>query len=385
MGRVFKKSFKNNDWKGSMAKVIGATAGQYIKGYLDSYAYNKGKQMAVGYTNAKGSDVRFNDMGDRGGVVTKSYRKRKRTRMPKTKRKKLRKFRKAVRRVFNKKMQISALQEFWPSQFTIAANSTDTFSSTLAGNVQLILGNAAPWGINLGEVNAGGLTENSYIATEMGSYRARINSVDVAMLENELRDNAEFWIQRKYLKLTIRNTNVDKDLIFDLYECVAAMDISEAAYANPVQTWQTVQETAQILSTNSGAGVGEAFIKGTEPTDCPNFGRYWKILKKEVVRIPAQANVVNPYQTFTMHSPRFLYKGKRFADKYAVKGITKYFMMIIDPEQSATASRYSGTENVGSVIAHRNTHYKPSNRVGQLIAPVFTPNWIRQNLTTPSL
>lgn len=383
MGPI-RKSIKSFDWKQNVGKAVGTAAAAYIKGAMEGYMKNKGQQL-VGYTNSTAGNTRFNDMGDRGGVVSKTYRKRKRgKRLSRRKRRKIKRFKRAVRKVFKTKQAISCLQEFWPTQFTISATTVDTFGSTMGGNVQCVFGNAAPWGINLGENCASGLTENQYIATEIGAYRARINSVDVVQFDNDMRDYTNYWVQRKYLKLTIRNTNTEKDLIFDLYECVAAQNIADQNYANPVVAWGTIQNVLQPLATDT-ANPGEPFIKGTEPTDCPTFGRYWKIIKKEAVRIPAASNVVNPYQTFQMWSPKFFYRGAKFNNMWAVKGITKYYMIILDPEQSATASRYGGTDPVCAIIAHRNTHYKPVNALNQLNAAINTPNWIKLNLTTPSL
>lgn len=91
-----------------------------------------------GRSNAYSMNVRFNDMGERGGVTTSRYKRKRRRRMPYKKRRRIRKFKKAVRKVFNSHNAISTLQEFWNGQMTINADRADTFGSTMAGNVQTI-------------------------------------------------------------------------------------------------------------------------------------------------------------------------------------------------------------------------------------------------------
>ena len=345
--------------------------------------YSSGSRS--GKSNATSLNVRFNDMGDRGGVTTSRYKRRRRRKLPYKKRRRIRRFKRAVRKVFKEHQSISTLQEFWNGQFTINANTADTFESTMAGNVQTIWGNASTWGLNLGEAAASADQENQFIAEEMAAYRPVINDVPVIRDFNDVRDFAKFWVQRKYLKLTIRNTSVDRDLIFDLYECVANKNIADSNYANPVIAWDTCVKAVAPFATELAAGRGEAYIKGTEPTDCPLFGRYWKIIQKQKVRIPPGGTVVNPYQTFKMSSGKYLYDGAKANSLWALKGKTKYFMMILDPEQSGSASRYGGTDPVCAVVAHRNTHYKPFNRVGQMQYGVYTPNWIRLTNNAPTL
>jgi len=381
---------KKFDWKWKLASAAGAAAANYAKDYLKQQgkrAIGNAIGYATGYTNANDQNVRFNDMGDRGGVTTSRYKRRRRNkRLPYKKRRKIRRFKRAVRKILRTHQAISTYQEFWTAQLTINANTPDSFTSTQAGNVQTIWGNASTWGINIGEAAASGSQENQYIATELGAYTPVINQVAaVVPVDNDMRDFTKFWIQRKYLKITVRNTSTDRDLIFDLYECVANKNIADAEMANPVAAWERCQDTVDRYATEPTAGRGRAFIKGTEPTDCPLFGRYWKIIQKQKVRIPPGGSVVNPYQTFKMHGPKMLWDGAKANNLWAIKGVTKYFMMIIDPEQSGTASRYGGTDPVCAVIAHRNTHYKPYNKPGQLMAGVYTPNWIRANLTAPSV
>jgi len=325
-------------------------------------------------TNEAGS-VRFRDMGERGSVNTTKYG-RKRRKMSKRKRKAIKRFRKNVRKAVRAKVPISCLNETWGAVGWDASDA-DLFGSTLQGGVQFVLGNASSWGLNLGEVAAAGGQESSYINSEMSDYRPRVNGVDITPLASESRWTNSHYVKKRYSKLTIQNLSGTKDLIFDLYECVAAQDIANDLYANPAITWRTLRNNWEEHVTGTA---GEAYIKGVEPTDCPQFGHYWKILKKSKVRIPFAANAANAYQTFKMWGKPYNHKGTRFNGKWAVRGITKYWMIIIDPEQGST--RYAGVDVVMNAYCHRNTHYYPNN--GEGLHAANLPQWIRLAITAPT-
>lgn len=341
-----------------------------------------GSSSGIGGGVGSMKNVRFNDMGDRGGVTTTRYKRRKIKKIPLKKRRKIKRFRKAVRKVFNKPKPINTLNEFWTSNFLINADTPDTNTSLMSGNRQTIWGNSSAWGINAGEQAASGNNDLSYIAQQLNNYDTFINGVRVNPTTNQERDLNIFYVKRKYLKLAIRNTSTSKDLIFDLYECVAKQNIADPNYANPTIAWKTTRDELNAFSTGNSA---QPWMKGVEPTDCPQFGRYWKILRKESVRIPFAANNINSYQTFKMHSKPFLYKGDQFNTNWAVKGKTKYFMLILDPEQTASVSRYSGVENIASVMGHRNTHYKTAANIGGINPENTVPNWITLDITTPTV
>jgi len=349
------------------------------RGYSKMRRLNNGESYSRKNAATGTDSVRFNDMGDRGGVSVVRAKRRMRKRIPYRKRIRQKRFKKAVRRVMRPKLPMNVLQEFW-GEATWNASTPDTLSSTLAGNVQLILGNAATWGINLGELAAGGQTESSWINQELSDYRLRIKGVDLTPTDNTSRDHNAHWVSRRYLKLTIRNRSTDKDLSFNLYEMQAAMDISDANYANPVVTLAYLASLWAGVTTDLA---GLIYAKGTEPTDVPTFGKYWKILKKYKVRIPFASNINNAIQTFKMHSKPHMHRGSRANEKYAIKGQTKYFMLIVEPEQGP--AKYSGADTAIGVWGHRNTHYKTFQWDSQVHATNTAPNWMRSTLTTPTL
>jgi len=385
----FQKAFKT--WIADKAWQLGEDMARKRKGYTNasSSAYGRpyDKKRAVSYAShasrSTNTDaVQYNDMGDRGGVTRVAGRRRSKRRMPFKKRRRLKRFKRAVRKAVYPKAPLCCLQEFWPTEATWNASTVDTFGSQLNANRQLILGNADPWGINIGENNAAGGNESNLINKEMGDYRIRISGTDItASSDNMLRDNNAHYVKRRYLKLTVRNRSTDKDLSFSLYECVAATDIADATYANPVIALLTLNNAFNEFQTATDAG--ELYARGTEPTDCPGFGKYWKILTKYKVRIPFATNINNATQTFKMHSKPYMRYGQRFNGKWAVKGLTKYFMMIVEPEQGPL--KYTDTDTCIGVFGHRNTHYRPMQVGTSMHAHNAVANWFRHFLSTPTL
>ena len=225
--------------------------------------------------------------------------------------------------------------------------------------------------------------ESSYISLQASDYELRISGVDRPMTTNDAHDMNAHYIQHRYNKLTIVNNNdAGRDLIFDLYECTAAQDIADSNFANPAQAMLECYNYA--IRYTSGIPV-EPFEKGIEPTDFAYFGKYWTIDKKTKVRIPGgvvSANAVNSYnyQTFKMYSKKFPWYGQRANNKWAMKGITRYWLLILEPEQNGT--RYASAEDVASVWFKRLTHFKQIN-VGAHTT-ITAPNSLRLANSTPS-
>jgi len=378
----------NNDQAKVVAKVIaGLAAQQGLKRYFagsssssrSGYRPNKRRFIESSHTSTNaGNSVRFNDMGERGNATSIKYKRRKK--LPYKKRRRMKRFKRKVMKVIKPRQAMNTIQGTWSSPSSWDAATLDFVGSSLTGGVQIVIGADWKWGINHGDATAAGgfVGVLGVTAQEMQKYQPRISGTDIAIDNNQARDNNVFYVQRGYAKLTIQNPNSAKDLIFDLYECVAATDISSDTFATPALAWSSMQETVDDYATGTQ---GEIWLKGTEPTDCPNFGKYWKILKKTVVRIPAASDPLNAYQTFKMYSPRFIYRGQRFNQKYAVKGITKYFMIIIDPEQGP--NRYVAGNTVARIYKHVNYHYKPLVGQGGLNNINAAPNWIRTTVTGP--
>lgn len=332
-----------------------------------------GSQTTNMNNTSQQTNVRFNNMGERGSVTTVKYKRRKRQRLSKRKRRYLRTFKRRVQRIVRQRVPISTLNE-WTTVFTIDASTQDMNTYVLNGGYQLTLGNASSWGLNLGQAAASGGQESSYINTEMNDIKYATGPT-TALTGNA--QGRQHYVGRRYSKLTIQNLSTSKDLIFDLYQCVAAQDIADSDYANPMIAWSTCRDN--LINVTTGVMSFPEF-KGVEPTDCPLFGKYWKVLKKQKVRIPLDPNTpANAYQTFKMSASPMFWDGTRTADKWAIKGKTKYWLMIIDPERGST--RYSGTESVAGIYIHRNTHYRP---IMGPSTPSIPEQWQRLQITAPN-
>lgn len=324
-------------------------------------------------TTKSDTNTRFNNMGERGSVTTVRYKRRKRKKLSRKKRRYLRTFKRRVQRIVRGRMPISTLNE-WTTVYTIDASTTATSAFALKDGYQLCLGNASSWGLNLGGAAATGGQESSFITTEMGDIKYATGATSVL---TGSRDYRKHFVNRRYSKLTIQNLSTSKDLIFDLYEIVARHDIADSSNANPMATWDTVESAASNLNTGTASFFN---FKGVEPTDCPNFGKHWKILKKQKVRIPLDPNTpANAYQTFKMSAPPMTFDISKAEQKWAFAGKTKYWLMIIDPERGST--RYSTTEPVCAIYIHRNTHYRPLIGSG---TPNIPEQWQRLQITAPN-
>lgn len=333
-----------------------------------------------------GNTDQFFNIGERGttNVSYKKKRARKPTKRVKIMRKKKRAFKKKVKRVLAPRVPLWTHHEFNQSTGIFTGGTlglfTGLYNATSSNWYQLVLGNASTWG-----VNCGGLASTTQglekLHQEVLDYTVRINAADVSYAGADSRgEKSALWVKNSYLKLTLQNRNELKDLIFTLYECVAAQDISDPNYANPAFTWKYLYDNNASTGTDTIADWTAPFQKSVEPTEQPRFGRYWKIVKKTKCRIPygIQDGVSFPYQTFKMYgNGKFMYKLKH-QKLWAIKGKTKYFMMIIDPDRQA--QRYTAAEQVMGWQCSRLHTAKPYSTFNN----VFGPNALQSFLTPPT-
>lgn len=312
------------------------------------------------------TSTRFVNMGDRGSATKVKYgrNKKKMTKEQRAKRKSGKKFKRKVRRALMKKSPISFLTESTTGSMSITGDTGGINGGDLKTNSQLIIGHDQAFGINMGDgwtqagAGPGNTVESAFINRELGDYNVRINGIDVPMSTSDRVETFNHYVKRRYNKLTIRNDSDTRDLIFDLYECLAACDIADAPFASPASAWKQIQ--AQYSSTSTGTAP-VPYLKGVEPTDFPRFGKYWKVIAKHKVRIPCDGTEqgVNAYQTFKMSGNKYMHRGIRNNSLFAVKGQTKFWMMVIDPEKFGI--RYDTLFKTASIWFHRNTHFYPLN------------------------
>lgn len=360
-------------------------------------AASKAANMYSAYRGAgnevSGKTQGFLNFGDRGtqNVVQRSRKRRRMTKPMKKRYRKARAFKTKVRKVMRQKQAISCLNEQWSGSFDVNSVTPGTFGTPL-GNLnrfsQLIIGNNRSFGINVGGRD-NQESENNWIVREQADYLVTIQDtpgvINPKIARRQASSTFQISISAKKFVLTLENTNDVKDVIFNIYECVAAQDITDETLSTPVRTWQTLQLASEILSTDAQL---RGTDKGDEPTDTALFGKYWKILKKTKVRLPpASAEqgsaVVYNYQTFAMYASKMIWRS-RYNELYAVKGKTKYFMIVFDPD--LTPRRYNSTaepaEQVCRMQGFRSTHYRPMLSAFQ--APISTANGLHKFIPVPT-
>lgn len=100
----------------------------------------------------------------------------------------------------------------------------------------------------------------------------------------------EIFIQSCKLEIGIRNTQ-SIPMTCDIYECVSRADISEQNYLTATNAWSVLSKEAFDPATDPIVGTGLEFTQanvntaGYTPYQTPDFGKYWKILKKTRVQL----------------------------------------------------------------------------------------------------
>jgi len=132
-----------------------------------------------------------------------------------------------------------------------------------------------------------------------------------------------FKLHLGHHRFNINVTNVaPAALTYDIYQFVAAQDISDGNYQSPAQAWSYLM--AQEDTVRDGLKpVPES--NGLTPLDVPEFGRYWRLLKKDRVLLSANGGTTDIQMT-GLH-PRVVERG-RLIENFAVKGLTQAFLVI---------------------------------------------------------
>ena len=117
---------------------------------------------------------------------------------------------------------------------------------------------------------------------------------------------AQYKLVLKQAKCTVAFKNVTAGIVIaDVYECVNANDIDSSDYATAYQCWNTLPgDDGYVTSDIMNAGAGAInFTRtslsnaGATPYHCPSFRKYWNIIKKTRINVPA-GQIVN-YEYFT--------------------------------------------------------------------------------------
>lgn len=352
------------------------------------------------------SSTKFDNGSNSRSDTKLAYRKQKRTRGSKRRYIRVKRFRKKVQRALQAPQAMSVLIE----QQGIATpleinNQDDNHGDTLAGSsladgFQLHLGFSHAWGVNVGPLftdPTGGTVENYEIAEQSarmgrpvisGANTATTVELDNLIPYNDAGIHAErFLIKQKLLKMTVHNNrtpslnNVDpdddivaNDLIFDLYEFVAAQDIKDVNFKTPCNAW-AAYASGGVQAMNSSSTTGGStnildYYKGLTPLDFAGVGKWWKMLSKKRCIIPYNSTEgTDPYQVFSMSGKKYVHDPEKWRNLYAKKGITKFWVMVISPDQSDntfTTPTSGAASKVCNLYFQRITHYKPIPNTGKV-------------------
>lgn len=112
-------------------------------------------------------------------------------------------------------------------------------------------------------------------------------------------------------------------MVYDVYWCVAVMDISDASYATPRLAWEKLLLNNEYMTAGSATRT-TVLQNGIKPKDAVGFGKYWKILQEKRIYLNAGAT-----SEMTFNGGSFFAKESVFGGgKSAVKGLTKCAMIV---------------------------------------------------------
>lgn len=151
------------------------------------------------------------------------------------------------------------------------------------------------------------------------------------MIANDF-DSFKFYVQSSVLNLTIRNPNPERVVIADIYECVSRINMTDVPQLFAQDTWSAYSDTT--ASPTVPAPPTPIFwsrinpnMSGSTPYACPDFGKYWKILKK--TKVVLQANEMSSYKMMGYRGP--VDCGKDMELGFVPKGKCKDLIIVFNP------------------------------------------------------
>lgn len=236
-------------------------------------------------------------------------------------------------------------------QTAIGVNKTSVAGTI---NQQYVGGNTSVYGINYGTL----------ISTTVGLpfYLGKIiadPASDLSITAPKLAtgapaaastDNVNMYITHQRFSIALSNTT-GYPLVFDVYQFVAAIDINQAAFANPYNAWVQGLQDAETYTDNRPT----VNTNGMTPLDTPGFGKYWKLLKKDRIYLSGGAQAEIPMTG--LHKRRV--KLNNIQNKYAMKGLTQYFLVVGGIGDDGFLPDGSGTpQKVFETVCSQSTHVK---------------------------
>lgn len=219
-----------------------------------------------------------------------------------------------------KKIQGALEPKLTQHTYNEVALYTDQVVTTFAGSVSeqyVSSNNDTYYGLNMGNLTANGVT---YIKNNLHNLTANTNVAAGAQPATNIV-NRDIRILSSQIQLSLLNpTSVA--ILYDVYTFVATQDISDNAYSTPVSAWANLMALNKTL-TVSGGTAPTPYANGIIPYDAPGFAKYWKVLEKQRVYLGGGQT-----SEFITKGSKYTLKGGDTLNKYALKGISKYMLVV---------------------------------------------------------
>lgn len=121
-------------------------------------------------------------------------------------------------------------------------------------------------------------------------------------------------------------TKSTASMFVDIYECVAASDITNANYGTAQLAWDScLDNNTELDQLGVRASLVYTFT-GCTPYQAPGFNKWWKIIKKTRIICPASSKTNYTYYT----KAKYINNAKTIG-QYATKGLTKDLIIVANP------------------------------------------------------
>lgn len=154
-------------------------------------------------------------------------------------------------------------------------------------------------------------------------------------------------------KIRLYNNQVTQNpATYTVYTFVAACDISDAAYCDPITAINTLETAVHALTSTGYTNRSWIGYTGVSPLDIPGLGKYWKQETRETI-------FLNPSAEATFDWPRPRRPNFAFAEcdgKYAIKHKTQAMFVVCNTGN--TTNPIPASNIVGSLTVAKTYHYK---------------------------
>lgn len=318
------------------------TATKYAK-RVAPYAVKYGPKLAAKAFELRNNRKRVASNPTTNIVTTqRDFRSVKKRKYNPKKNEKQKRFAKKIQKALAPKQELNVYSETFP---TTTINSFGSVAGNIAGQVVC----------NSIMMNTGKLSSSSQnTGFIMGRYQnigGSTNATSNKGAKSTIPNNQfEIHVTNSTMDLSITNPPSGlQQTIYDVYEFVAAKNISEAAYADPYTAWN------QCLLDNyspTDATTLRPFlsINGQTPYDCPMLGKYWKVLKTTRLLI-TQGNTTE----YKMNCGKFTLTGELFQNQYAISGITRGVVIVAGVGDNTS---WPLTQGVLRFVPQKTWHFK---------------------------